>query len=104
MSESDLQSAILDALNRTGCIARANVVVLHRGRPTGLGTGSPDIYVIIPPGSSVWLEVKTPDRSSKLSPEQVELHAAWRRGGIRIDVVRSVTEALAIVASIRRAA
>jgi hypothetical protein len=104
MSESALQAAILDALNRAGCIATANVVCLHRGRPTGLGTGSPDVYVIVPPNSTVWLEVKTPDKASKLSQEQIDLHARWRRGGVRIEVVRSVTEALAVVAEIRRVA
>jgi hypothetical protein len=101
MSESNLQSAIISALRAIGCLVVPNVVVTHRGRPTGCGTGSPDLFVAIPPQWSVWLEVKTEEKTSKLSAEQVKLHAEWRRAGVRIETVRSVHEAVAVVTAIR---
>lgn len=102
MSESDLQLAIIDALRRVGCLVVPNVVVKHRGRVTGLGTGSPDLWVVaLPDERAFWIEIKTPEKTSKLSAEQVALHAEWRRYRQRVCVVRSVTDALAVVAAIR---
>jgi hypothetical protein len=98
--ESDLQEAIVRALESVHCWPMVNRVVMHRGRPTGLGTGSPDLLVAIPTHGHVWFECKR-DAASRPSPEQVAFHARLRLFGQRVYVVRSVTEALACVAAIR---
>ena len=60
----------------------------------GLGEGSPDLVgVLIPSGRAFCLEVKT--ITGRVSKEQTQCHAAWRRRGVFVAVVRSVDEALA---------
>lgn len=99
--EAQLQETVLDALRRCGCWAHANVVVKKGRRPTGLGTGSPDVLAIIPPdGLHVWFELKR-DAASKPSPEQIAWHENAKRYGVRVFVVRQVTEVLAIVQALR---
>lgn len=98
--ESELQEAIVRALEACGCWPMVNRVVKHRRAPTGLGTGSPDLLVAIPTHGLVWLECKR-DAASKPSPEQVAFHARLRMFGQRVYVVRSVAESLAVVQAIR---
>lgn len=100
--ETDLQAAVIDALTACGCWVMPNVVVRHRKRATGLGTGSPDVLAIVPPtGVHVWFELKR-DAKSKLRPGQREWRDQARRFGVRhVHEIRSVSEALAVVQAIR---
>lgn len=98
--ESDLQAAIVDALERCGCWVMVNRVVRHRRQPTGLGTGSPDLLVVIPTHGVLFVECKR-DAASKPSPEQIAFHNRARLFGVRSIVVRSVAEVLAAVQAIR---
>lgn len=110
MSETDLSRAITKALTQLGHI----VVRVHSGkvravapgakwpqRAKGLhwlqlaDKGTPDRVVLSPNGLTTWLEVKTP--KGRLSPEQVRWHERAKKGGHRVAVVRSVTEALQAV-------
>jgi hypothetical protein len=62
----------------------------------GLGVGSPDLLVVLAPyGRLIGLEVKRPGEFPTM--EQTRCHAAWRKFGARVYVVRSVAEAVAYV-------
>lgn len=98
--ESELQEAIVRALEACGCWPMVNRVVKHRRAPTGLGTGSPDLLVAIPTHGLLFVECKR-DAASKPSPEQIRWHARARTFGVRSVVVRSATEVLACVQAIR---
>lgn len=56
--------------------------------------GTPDILVVIR-GRVLYLEAKT--ETGKLSPVQVARHKELRSVGCRVEVIRSVKEAIAIV-------
>lgn len=98
--ESELQEAIVKALEAVHCWPMVNRVVKHRRAPTGLGTGSPDLLVAIPTHGLLFIECKR-DAASKPSSEQILFHARLRVFGQRVAVVRSVEEALAVVQAIR---
>ena len=107
--ERHLQSAFLKAINEAplGAWAIENIVVKKtRGahvEVTGLGTGSPDLLVLLAPaGKVIFLEVKTED--GVLSDAQIEWHGSARRHGASVHVVRSVEEAVAVVTKEREAA
>ena len=100
MRESDLQREILKALALRGYWAhRRNSGkilveggasrVVHLGEP-----GTPDIELLAPYG---FLEVKT--AKGKLSRGQERWHAKARSRGVRVAVVRSISEALDTAAS-----
>jgi hypothetical protein len=56
--------------------------------------GSPDL-LIIRAGQPLFMELKAPGR--KLSPAQVECHAALRRAGAQIETVDNIDAALAFL-------
>jgi len=60
--------------------------------------GTPDLLLSVA-GAFVGCELKTP--IGRLRPEQVAWHAAARRRGVLVEVVRSVDEARALVARAR---
>lgn len=105
MSETDLVSAILEALRlEPGVVAWRNNVGAMRSATRyirfGLGTGSADIIGIVRPGKFLALECKT--EKGKASLDQ----ATWRyvvedHGGI-YGLVRSVAEARDVIALARR--
>ena len=66
------------------------------------GKGAPDLFCTVQfRGLSIalYLEVKTPEGS--VDPHQRQWHSAARRGGNNVAVIRSVADALAIVAEVR---
>ena len=95
MSETDLQRAIIKALDQAGYWAFR----INSGRFRGAGgysqgapAGTPDICVVWPPG---WLEVKLP--KGTLSQKQEHWKTRARRHGLRVAVVSTVLDALAVV-------
>ena len=60
----------------------------------GVRAGSPDL-LIIRAGQPLFLELKAPGR--KLSPAQVECHAALQRAGAQIETVDNIDAALAFL-------
>ena len=60
----------------------------------GVRAGSPDL-LIIRAGQPLFIELKAPGR--KLSPAQVECHAALRRAGAQIETVDNIDAALAFL-------
>jgi VRR-NUC domain-containing protein len=60
----------------------------------GMGTtrGTPDLLVIRA-GQPIFVELKAPGRR-KLSPAQVECHAALQRAGVTVQVFDDIDEAL----------
>ena len=102
MSETDLQRAILGALERvypTSVWWRANAGVVRRsGRTIRLAPeGTPDIMgVLAPDGRSVAIEIKMP--RGVVGPAQVRRLGELAAAGALVGVARSVDGALAIVA------
>lgn len=83
------QARIVDLYRRCGCM----VEVLSR-----MGGGVPDLLVGTPRGLLVLVEVKDGTQqpsARRLTPDQVEWHAQWRR--YPLYVVKSDAEALAII-------
>lgn len=109
MTETKLQSAILDALRR--CFGWAQWARNNTGRrggvAFGLGKGSPDIIGcvngctcphcggLVPFGRFVGLEVKTP--TGVVGADQTEWALRWSAAGAHVEVVRSVEDALGAV-------
>ena len=60
----------------------------------GVRAGSPDL-LIIRAGQPLFMELKAPGR--KLSPAQVECHAALQRAGAQIETVDNIDAALAFL-------
>ena len=60
----------------------------------GARAGSPDL-LIIRAGQPLFMELKAPGR--KLSPEQVECHAALQRAGAQIETADNMDAALAFL-------
>lgn len=106
--ERKLQGEIVAAINKAplGAWAVPNIVVKKARKAhveiTGLGTGSPDVYVAIAPVGHLWLEVKCRETSGALSEEQKIWHEKARAFGVTVVVVRSVREALEAVMKARR--
>lgn len=108
--ERRLQQRIVTTINKAPLDAWAvpNVVVRKSRKAfteiTGLGTGSPDVYVAIRYGAHLWLEVKCDETDGKLSDAQREWHEKARSFGIEVVEVRSVEQAVAAVVKARAAA
>lgn len=100
MSEALLLKAIL---NRLAYIRGTHALRLNSGMAI-LGTGArklaikgcepgtPDVMVMLPGGSVVWIEVKTP--TGRVSKTQKAWHARAGKMGHTVHVVRSVQEAV----------
>lgn len=88
-------SDVVKALQMVGC----NVQDLSK-----VGDGCPDLLIGIPTVRKlVFAEIKDGDKipsKRKLTPDQVEWHAQWN--GYPVHIVESVSDALAIVAAIKR--
>lgn len=99
MSELQLQSAILVALEQLGVWAmRVNSGTARRGGGVIhlAEIGTPDILLIGPGAvAGAWLEVKT--ETGKLRPEQLDWQKRATRQGVRVAVVRSVEQAVRTV-------
>lgn len=106
-SERKLQGQIVRAINKAPLDAWAvpNIVVRKSRKAfteiTGLGTGSPDVYVAIRYGAHLWLEVKCDETGGTLSEAQREWHEKALAFGIEVVEVRSVADALAAVVKAR---
>lgn len=101
MSETDLSRSIRNALTTAGFhVERVNSgkVPTRNGYFTGASAGTPDTVVVSPYG---WLETKTPE--GKLRPKQREWHEKARRDGVRVAVVLTVRDALAVVMGWKKA-
>lgn len=95
MTESEIQRAIVEALDRIGVVA----VRVQSGKASVRGgwlslapPGTPDLVLVAPPG---WLECKSP--KGLVSPAQRRWHRLARASGARVAVVRSPREALEVV-------
>ncbi len=88
-------AAVVKALEMVGC----NVQDL-----AAVGEGCPDLLIGIPTVRALaFVEIKDGDKSPcerKLTPHQVRWHQEWN--GYPVHIVESVSEALAIVAAIKR--
>jgi len=60
-------------------------------KATGVVAGVPDL-ILIHQSSMIGIEMKTQHKLSKLGPEQVKVHKAWKEQGIEVYVVRSFEE------------
>lgn len=68
----------------------------QKRKETGVKPGFPDLICLIPGGKTVLIEMKAPKRG-RLSPAQVECHAALRSLGHVVGVARSIDEAQLIL-------
>jgi len=88
-------NAVVKALEMVGC----NVQDL-----AAVGDGCPDLLIGIPTVRALaFVEIKDGDKSPSrraLTPDQVEWHQEW--DGYPVHIVESVSDALAIVAAIKR--
>lgn len=79
------QAEIVAALRKCGVC----VQLLH-----AVGNGCPDLICGLASGENVFLEIKDgkkPPSARKLTPDQVDWHAAWKG---RVVIVTSIEEAL----------
>jgi hypothetical protein len=100
--ETELSSAIVNAVNRLGCkVERINSGIARPMRGRGImhlaSAGTPDLLVLWP---YLWIETKD---LAKLSPEQTEWHAWAKRTGVPVIVAHSVNDAVQAVMERRRA-
>jgi hypothetical protein len=99
MGETQLSRDIQTSLAKLGiwCIRVQSGIVKVRGGWMHLAEeGTPDLYC---PALNLWLEVKTQEGEREAS--QVKWHARAAREGVKVAVVRSVSEAIRAVASCR---
>jgi len=101
--EGPLQAEIVAALRDHGLMAFAipnggkrSKATAGRMKAEGVLAGVPDICVPMPSARTVWLEVK--HGRGPTSGAQDEMHARLRLLGHRVEVVRSVGDALAVFA------
>ena len=101
--EGPLQADIVAALRNRGLMAFAipnggmrSKATAARLRVEGVQAGVPDICVPGPSGRTTWLEVK--HGRGATSAAQDAMHARLRLLGHRVEVVRSVADALAVCA------
>ena len=107
--ETVIQSAIMESLGLLpGVVPWRNAVgtaVYESGARVEYGVGgkgAPDLFCTVQfNGLSIalYLEVKTPD--GDVPPHQRQWHSAARRGRNNVAVVRSVADALAVVAEVQ---
>jgi len=108
--ETMLQARIMAALGQMhGVVVWRNsvgVAVYDSGARVEYGVGgrgAPDLFCAVQfNGLSIalYIEVKTPEGS--VDPHQRQWHSAARRGGNNVAVVRSVADALAVVAEVQQ--
>lgn len=100
-AESQIQRAIVAALRARGLVcfaipnggARRHIeAAIMKGE--GVQAGVPDLCVPMPAARTVWLEVKA--GRNKPTAAQDAMHARLRLLGHRVEVVRSVDEAMAV--------
>lgn len=94
MSETELQKAIVRALRQNKVWVIRTQVSGRRG-PRSVATGEPGMPDLYLPGKG-HLEVKHGD--GKLSDDQLAWHRKAARAGVRVETVRSVSEAISVVA------
>ncbi len=107
--ETILQAQIMRALGQMqGVVVWRNAVgtaVYEGGARVEYGVGgkgAPDLFCTVQfRGLSIalYLEVKTPEGS--VDPHQRQWHSAARRGGNNVAVIRTVADALAVVAEVQ---
>lgn len=102
--EGPLQAEIVAALRDRGLMAFAipnggkrALATAKRLKVEGVQAGVPDICVPMPSARTVWLEVK--HGRGATSAAQDAMHARLRLLGHRVEVVRSVADALAVFAT-----
>lgn len=97
---ANARALLTRALEPWGPLAQqAAEQVLMRCRVTyGLGVGSPDLVLSVD-GLAGALELKT--ETGRVEPHQAQWHAAARRRGLFVQVVRSPEDATAAVAAMR---
>ena len=95
MTETDLQRAIMRALRTCG-VWVIRTQSSGRSGPRSVATGEPGMPDLYLPGLG-HLEVKLP--GGKVSEAQHEWHAKADRAGVRVAVVRSVSEAIKVAAA-----
>jgi hypothetical protein len=100
MSERNIQSEIMLALSKAGCLVfRNNTGALQdkTGRLVryGLCKGSSDIIGVCPDGKFLAVEVKT--AKNRLTPDQERFISAVKASGGRAGVARSVDDAIGIM-------
>jgi hypothetical protein len=105
-SEAALMKRVVNVLEMSGvCVLRNTVgftLYMGRGVTFGLGKGSADLVCIVPPlGRWLCLELKR-TKGGKVTPEQEAWLAGVRKFGAVAGVVRSVDEALTLLAEARR--
>lgn len=97
-AETHIQRTVVSALEALGhWVVRVNaggVRVSGGGWYRGATAGTPDLCL----PALGWLEVKTREKSSRLSKAQKEWHARAGAHGVRVAVVRSAAEAIDVVA------
>lgn len=99
MSETDLSRDIQRTLAKLGiwCIRVQSGKVRVRGGWMQLAEeGTPDLCC---PALALWLEVKT--LAGEPKPSQVAWHARAKREGVKVAVVRSISEAIGAVSRAR---
>ena len=90
--ETELQRDITDTLTVRGCLVYRLNSGGYRSRVQLCPPGTPDLLVVAPDGSVIWMEVKL--TSGQVSDTQHEHHAKLRAHGQAVAVVRSVAQAL----------
>lgn len=96
-SEAEISWAIKRALVSVGCMV-VRVQAGHfraGGFVQGADPGTPDYCVLTPRAETIWLEIKA--AKGELSDDQKRWHERARRMGHRVEVVRSVAEAVEVV-------
>lgn len=103
--ESDLQTAIANALRLHGCYVERRNSGAVRTQAGGLvrlaPVGTPDLFALAPPrragahATPVYVEVKRPGQAP--TPAQAERHAELRGYGAVVIVAHSVDEALELL-------
>lgn len=98
MSETALARDMRKAVEQFG----GRMLRLHSGRTKVRGgwmhhnaEGCPDWLVMLPRGRSFLAEIKTREKRSKPSPEQLLWHAWAARAGYTVEVPRTVSEMIA---------
>jgi hypothetical protein len=99
VSETDLSRDIQRSLGKLGiwCIrVHAGKVRVARGWMQLAEPGTPDLHC---PALALWLEVKT--QGGALEASQVAWHQRATREGVKVAVVRSVSDAISAVTRAR---
>jgi hypothetical protein len=102
MKETDLSKSIREALHLAGYwterVPAGKVETASGSWMHSASKGCPDLLIVAPIYG--WIEVKT--AKGKLSDDQKAWHEKAAKAGVRVAVVRSVKEALEVVALWRR--